>query len=141
MKGPSMNISYGGESNKQQKSDLLKDNPVAKHASAMNMSDAQDNNLPEGLQDELPQEGRTSPTSKKGSMLHMADKNPIKQQKKGSGLYKKGSALLKPTRNSGDKDTSTDAEKEKTAAANALRAAKIAKQHAAAKKVAKKSKK
>ena len=37
MKGPSMNISYGGESNKQQKSNLLKDNPVAKHASAMNM--------------------------------------------------------------------------------------------------------
>ena len=38
MKGPSMNISYGGESNKQQKSNLLKDNPVAKHASAMNMN-------------------------------------------------------------------------------------------------------
>ena len=126
MKGPSMNISYGGESNKQQKSDLLKDNPVAKHASAMNMSDAQDNNLPEGLQDELPQEGRTSPTSKKGTMAHMSDK---------------GSALLKVTRNSGDKDTRTDDEKKKIAAANALRAAKIAEQHAAAKKVAKKSKK
>ena len=126
MKGPSMNISYGGESNKQQKSDLLKDNPVAKHASAMNMSDAQDNNLPEALQDELPQEGRTSPTSKKGTMAHMSDP---------------GSALLKDTRNSGDKDTRTDAEKEKIAAANALRKAKIAKQNAAAKKVAKESKK
>ena len=34
-----MNISYGGESNKQQKSNLMKDNPVAKHASAMNMYD------------------------------------------------------------------------------------------------------
>jgi len=32
-----MSISYGGESNKQQKSNLMKDNPVAKHASAMNM--------------------------------------------------------------------------------------------------------
>ena len=63
MKGPSMNISYGGESNKQQKSNLMKDNPVAKHASAMNMTKAQDTKLPEALQDELPQEGRTSPAS------------------------------------------------------------------------------
>ena len=53
----------------------------------------------------------------------------------------KGSALLKVTRNSGDKDTRTDTEKEKIAAANALRAAKIAQQNAAAKKVAKESKK
>jgi len=37
MNRPNMNISYGGESNKQQKSNLMKDNPVAKHASAMNM--------------------------------------------------------------------------------------------------------
>ena len=40
MKGPNMSISYGGESNKQQKSNLMKDNPVAKHASAMNMGKA-----------------------------------------------------------------------------------------------------
>ena len=38
MKGPSMSISYGGESNKQQKSNLMKDNPVAKHASAVHMA-------------------------------------------------------------------------------------------------------
>ena len=38
MKGPSMSISYGGETNKQQKSNLMKDNPVAKHASAMHMA-------------------------------------------------------------------------------------------------------
>ena len=38
MKGPSMNISYGGESAKQQKQNLNQDNPVAKHASAMNMN-------------------------------------------------------------------------------------------------------
>lgn len=37
MNRPNMSISYGGESNKQQKSNLMKDNPVAKHASAMNM--------------------------------------------------------------------------------------------------------
>ena len=37
MNRPSMDISYGGESKKQQKSNLMKDNPVAKHASAMNM--------------------------------------------------------------------------------------------------------
>ena len=37
MNKPNMNISYGGESNKQQKSNLMKDNPVAKHASAMHM--------------------------------------------------------------------------------------------------------
>ena len=37
MNKPNMNITYGGESNKQQKSNLMKDNPVAKHASAMNM--------------------------------------------------------------------------------------------------------
>ena len=52
MKGPSVNISYGGESAKQEKSNLMKDNPVAKHASAMNMSVAQDKKLPEALQDE-----------------------------------------------------------------------------------------
>jgi len=40
MKGPNMSISYAGESNKQQKSNLMKDNPVAKHASAMNMGKA-----------------------------------------------------------------------------------------------------
>ena len=38
MNKPNMNISYGGESNKQQKSNLMKDNPVAKHASAMHMA-------------------------------------------------------------------------------------------------------
>ena len=38
MNRPSMSISYGGESNKQQKSNLMKDNPVAKHASAMHMA-------------------------------------------------------------------------------------------------------
>tara|TARA_R110002050_G_scaffold136255_1_gene259429 strand:+ start:226 stop:870 length:645 start_codon:yes stop_codon:yes gene_type:complete len=37
MNKPSMSISYGGESAKQQKSNLMKDNPVAKHASAMQM--------------------------------------------------------------------------------------------------------
>ena len=37
MNRPNMSISYGGESNKQQKSNLMKDNPVAKHASAANM--------------------------------------------------------------------------------------------------------
>ena len=63
MKGPSVNISYGGESAKQEKSNLMKDNPVAKHASAMNMSVAQDTKLPEALQDELSQEGRTSPAT------------------------------------------------------------------------------
>ena len=141
MKGPSMNISYGGESNKQQKSDLLKDNPVAKHASAMNMdgdaplevteegvekvaaSDANPgfkNALKKALKD------KKSPVPKKGTMAHMSDP---------------GSALLNGTRNSGDKDTRTAEEKKKIAAANALRAAKIAEQHAAAKKVAKKSKK
>ena len=31
MNRPSMDISYGGESNKQQKSNLMKDNPVAKY--------------------------------------------------------------------------------------------------------------
>jgi hypothetical protein len=39
MNKPNMNITYGGESNRQQKSNLMKDNPVAKHASAMNMYD------------------------------------------------------------------------------------------------------
>lgn len=38
MNKPNMNISYGGESNKQQKSNLMKDNPVAKHASAVHMA-------------------------------------------------------------------------------------------------------
>ncbi len=38
MNRPNISISYGGESNKQQKSNLMKDNPVAKHASAMNMA-------------------------------------------------------------------------------------------------------
>ena len=50
-----MSISYGGESAKQQKSNLMKDNPVAKHASAMQMkqpgymSEDQANKLPPKL--------------------------------------------------------------------------------------------
>jgi len=129
MKGPSMNISYGGESNKQQKSDLLKDNPVAKHASAMNMdgdaplevteegvekvaaSDANPgfkNALKKALKD------KKSPVPKKGTMAHMSDK---------------GSALLKVTRNSGDKDTRTDAEKEKVRRMNKIKKARRKKIH------------
>tara|TARA_R110000751_G_scaffold219205_2_gene322008 strand:+ start:38 stop:625 length:588 start_codon:yes stop_codon:yes gene_type:complete len=40
LKGPSLKISYGHESAKQQKSNLLHDNPVAKHASALNALDS-----------------------------------------------------------------------------------------------------
>jgi len=55
MNKPNMSISYGGESAKQQKSNLMKDNPVAKHASATQMkqpgymSADQANNLPPEL--------------------------------------------------------------------------------------------
>tara|TARA_R110000764_G_scaffold134625_1_gene222735 strand:+ start:98 stop:355 length:258 start_codon:yes stop_codon:yes gene_type:complete len=55
MKGPRVNISYAGESPKQENQNLNQDNPIAKHASAMNMSVDQDN--------ELPQEGGTSPVA------------------------------------------------------------------------------
>ena len=100
MNKPNMNISYGGESNKQQKSNLMKDNPVAKHASAMNMTKAQDTKLPEALQDELPQEGRTSPTSKKGSMAHknrakIAKRKAMIADKKAKGVYGSSSPATK----------------------------------------------
>jgi hypothetical protein len=80
MKGPGVNISYIGESGKQEKQNLNQGNPIAKHASAMNMSVDQDNKLPEALQDELPQEGRTSPATmmdtpkKKGTMTKKVTK-------------------------------------------------------------------
>ena len=113
MNKPNMNITYGGESNKQQKSNLMKDNPVAKHASAMNMAGKkavayqQEEETPlevtaegkkkiaasgandafkEAIAKETP-----SPAAKKGTMAHMSDKNPIKQQKKESMAYRKGS--------------------------------------------------
>jgi len=112
MNKPNMNITYGGESNKQQKSNLMKDNPVAKHASAMNMGKKtpmyqQEEETPlevtaegkkkiaasgandafkEAIAKETP-----SPAAKKGTMAHMSDKNPIKQQKKESMAYRKGS--------------------------------------------------
>jgi hypothetical protein len=118
MKGPSVNISYGGESAKQEKSNLMKDNPVAKHASAMNMSVAQDTKLPEALQDELSQEGRTSPAT----MV----KKVVKPK------FKKVTELQPPipdnvisplnngkTRNSGDKQNLSDAQKAKIIAKNA----------------------
>jgi len=97
MNKPNMHISYGGESNKQQKSNLLKDNPVAKHASAMNMDgDAPLEVTEEGVEkvaasDANPAfknalkkalKNKKSPVPKKGTIAHMSDKNPIKQQKK-----------------------------------------------------------
>ena len=45
MNRPNMSISYGGESNKQQKSNLMKDNPVAKHASALNVTEGKKGGL------------------------------------------------------------------------------------------------
>ena len=66
MKGPSMNISYGGESNKQQKSNLLKDNPVAKHASAMNMIGSPLNGLGDG----------------KTTAQNLAERKRLKEEKK-----------------------------------------------------------
>ena len=71
MNKPSMSISYGGESAKQQKSNLMKDNPVAKHASAMQMkqpgymSADQANELPPELVEAISKkekaEGKTQP--------------------------------------------------------------------------------
>ena len=55
MKGPSMNISYGGESAKQQKQNLNQDNPVAKHASAMNQLDPMHNGKPGVQKDDFEQ--------------------------------------------------------------------------------------
>jgi hypothetical protein len=131
MNGPSMSISYKGESGKQQKQNLNQDNPVAKHASSMNMSDAQDKKLPEALQDELPQEGRTSPatmvkkvvdpTYKKYTEESAPIPDNVKSLKTGnviSPLNKGG------TRNSGDEDNRSDEDKKKIRAKNAKRKAR-----------------
>lgn len=95
MNKPNMNITYGGESNKQQKSNLMKDNPVAKHASAMNMygESKSPTEFNEGLKkasadgklDENPGFKAKVDASKLGS------KSALQQQKKESMLYKKGS--------------------------------------------------
>ena len=94
MNKPNMNITYGGESNKQQKSNLMKDNPVAKHASAMNMygESKSPTEFNEGLKkasadgklDENPGFKAKVDASKLGS------KSALQQQKKESMLYKKG---------------------------------------------------
>ena len=124
MKGPSMSISYGGETNKQQKSNLMKDNPVAKHASAMNMTKAQDTKLPEALQDELPQEGRTSPASMVKKVVKPKFKKETELQ------APKTDNVISPlnkggTRNSGDAPKKMSAEEEaKIRAKNRARIAK-----------------
>ena len=124
MKGPSVNISYGGESAKQEKSNLMKDNPVAKHASAMNMSVAQDKKLPEALQDELPQEGRTSPATMVKKVVKPKFKKETELQ------APKTDNVISPlnkggTRNSGDAPKKMSAEDEaKLRAKNRARIAK-----------------
>ena len=123
MKGPSVNISYGGESAKQEKSNLMKDNPVAKHASAMNMSVAQDKKLPEALQDELSQEGRTSPATMVKKVVKPKFKKETELQ------APKTDNVISPlnkggTRNSGDEDNRSDEDKKKIRAKNRARIAK-----------------
>ena len=123
MKGPSVNISYGGESAKQEKSNLMKDNPVAKHASAMNMSVAQDTKLPEALQDELSQEGRTSPATMVKKVVKPKFKKETELQ------APKTDNVISPlnkggTRNSGDEDNRSDEDKKKIRAKNRARIAK-----------------
>jgi hypothetical protein len=127
MNGPSMSISYKGESGKQQKQNLNQDNPVAKHASSMNMSDAQDKKLPEALQDELPQEGRTSPATMVKKVVKPKFKKETELQAPRtdnviSPLNKGG------TRNSGDAPKKMSAEDE--AKLRAKNRAKIAKRKA-----------
>jgi len=123
MNGPSMSISYKGESGKQQKQNLNQDNPVAKHASAMNMSDAQDKKLPEALQDELPQEGRTSPATYKKVVKPKFKKETELQAPKTDNVI---SPLSKGgTRNSGDAPRKMSPEEEaKLRAKNKARIAK-----------------
>ena len=123
MNKPNMSISYGGESAKQQKSNLMKDNPVAKHASAMNMSVAQDTKLPEALQDELSQKGRTSPATMVKKVVKPKFKKETELQ------APKTDNVISPlnkggTRNSGDEDNRSDEDKKKIRAKNRARIAK-----------------
>ena len=89
MKGPSMSISYGGESNKQQKSNLMKDNPVAKHASAMNMYDGK-HNSPASKKPPLYQQEEESPLEGNAFGKAMADHDGNYDAAKKSLLKKKG---------------------------------------------------
>ena len=104
MNRPNMSISYGGESNKQQKSNLMKDNPVAKHASAMNMYGKHDspakayggkkNPIHQAKPDyiDLDGDGDTNEPMKKAAK-EKVDASSINMNKpKGgdSGIYKKG---------------------------------------------------
>ncbi len=81
MNRPNMSISYGGESNKQQKSNLMKDNPVAKHASAANMYGKHDSPAKQAKPDyiDLDGDGNTSEPMKKAA-----------KEKGGSPATKKG---------------------------------------------------
>ncbi len=81
MNRPNMSISYGGESNKQQKSNLMKDNPVAKHASAANMYGKHDSPAQQAKPDyiDLDGDGNTSEPMKKAA-----------KEKGGSPATKKG---------------------------------------------------
>ena len=117
MNRPNMSISYGGESNKQQKSNLMKDNPVAKHASAMNMGKAHSKSPNYKYSDtpmELTAEGKkkilasdANPEFKKAIAKSPVNKNDpkkiaklasVEQKPKGStkGLNKKKTITPKP---------------------------------------------
>ena len=91
MKGPNMSISYGGESNKQQKSNLMKDNPVAKHASAMNMGKAHSKS-PNYKYSDTPME-LTAEGKKK---ILASDANPEFKKAIAKSSVKPGSPATKP---------------------------------------------
>ena len=91
MKGPNMSISYAGESNKQQKSNLMKDNPVAKHASAMNMYGKSES--PTEFNKGLKKASKDGKLDKNPEFKEKVDASSINMNKpKGgdSGIYKKG---------------------------------------------------
>jgi|TARA_R110000822_G_scaffold78228_1_gene187469 hypothetical protein len=102
MNKPSMSISYGGESAKQQKSNLMKDNPVAKHASAMQMkqpgymSADQANELPPELVEAISKkekaEGKTQPLNNRKV------KKAVRKYKK----YKKTQAQIEDLEKKGE---------------------------------------
>ncbi len=91
MKGPNMSISYGGESNKQQKSNLMKDNPVAKHASAMNMYGESESptEFNEGLK-KASADGKLDKNPKFKAKVDASSINMNKPKGGDSGIYKKG---------------------------------------------------
>ncbi len=88
MKKPNVSLSYGGESNKQQKYNLKHDNPVTKLAFVLFQQG--DSDSPADITKEGKDKLLANPEVKGNFREAIASENPVSMNKSDSGLYKAG---------------------------------------------------